>query len=228
MDDAAVNREPKPHQIKVGRGVFLGLAGLTGAYLAVGGRLRVPSPLNLLPGGTNAGGFTIYTITGGFPTFDPATYRLKVDGLVEEPREYTYADLLKMPPVSEVRFYQCVTGWVVPRPRWQGVRLWDIVQASKPTAGASALSFSCMDGAYTESLTFPQARVRDVLLAYGLNGKALSQQQGQPLRLVVPGMYGYKFAKWVNHIRVVDKVIPGYWEQNGYDVNAYIGASNGL
>ena len=121
-----------------------------------------------------------------------------------------------------------MTGWVVPKPKWEGVRLWDLVRAAKPKSNATALRFFCMDDAYTESLTFPQARPRDVLLAYGLNGKMLSRDQGLPLRLVVPGMYGYKFAKWVNRIEVVDKVVPGYWEQNGYDVDAYIGRSNGL
>jgi DMSO/TMAO reductase YedYZ molybdopterin-dependent catalytic subunit len=85
-----------------------------------------------------------------------------------------------------------------------------------------------MDNAYSESLTFEQAKQADVLLAYELDGKPLLRQQGQPLRLVVPGMYGYKYAKWVNRIEVVDRVIPGYWEQNGYDVDAYIGRSNGL
>ena len=235
MDDirAQETRErskPTPHVRKVGRGVFLGLAGVTGAALLVGNKVgkyipnvQVPSIL----GGTNVNGFTIYTIAN-FPTFDPATYRLRIDGMVAEPREYTYAELLRMPAVQETRYYQCVTGWVVPRPRWQGVRLWDLIQASKPTSGASALHFSCMDNAYTESLTFDQAKPRDVLLAYELDGKALAKEQGLPLRLVVPGMYGYKFAKWVNHVQVVNKVIPGYWEQNGYDVNAYIGASNGF
>ncbi len=216
---------PRPQTFKVGRAAFLGLSGLTGAALLLGN--RIPNAFSLLSGGTNVNGFTIYTIAG-FPTFDPATYRLKIDGLVAKPREYTYADLLALPSVSEVRYYQCVTGWVVPRPRWHGVRLWDLIQAAKPTAAARALRFTCMDGAYSESLTLDQAKPLDVLLAYGLNGKPLSRDQGQPLRLVVPGMYGYKFAKWVNHIEVIDRVVPGYWEQNGYDINAYIGRSNGL
>lgn len=212
----------------VGRGVFLGLAGVTAAGMglyAAGVKVGLPNFSGLLPG-NNVGGFTIYTING-FPSFDATTYRLKVDGLVEEPREYTFHDLLAMSAVEETRYFQCVTGWVVPRPRWRGVRLWDLVAASRPKTAAKALSFSCLDNAYTESLTIPQARQRDALLAYGLNGKALSRQQGYPLRLVVPGMYGYKYAKWVNHIRVVDKVIPGYWENNGYDVDAFIGRSNG-
>jgi DMSO/TMAO reductase YedYZ molybdopterin-dependent catalytic subunit len=107
------------------------------------------------------------------------------------------------------------------------VRLWDLIAAAAPTSGATALRFFSMDNAYTESLTLAQAKVPDVLLAYGLNGKRLSRQQGAPVRLLVPGMYGYKSAKWVNRIEVVDKVVPGYWEQNGYDVDAYIGSSNG-
>ena len=221
-------RSPEPVPMKVGRGVFLGLAGVTGVGLVLGSRVNLSKYLPSLPGGQNVGGFTIYNIASGYPMFDPSTYRLRVDGLVEEPREYTYADLVRMSAVRETRYYQCVTGWVVPHPRWEGVRLWDIVQASKPTAAGTDLFFSCMDNAYTESLTFAQAKQRDVLLAYGLNGKALAREQGLPLRLVVPGMYGYKYAKWVNHVQVVNKVIPGYWEQNGYDINAYIGASNGL
>lgn len=232
METAIAKTAPKPRQLKVGRDVFLGLAGVTGAYLVLGNKLpKLGSPAgflsNVLGSGKNVDGFTIYTIAD-FPTFDPKQYRLRVDGLVDEPREYTYQELLKMPAISETRYYQCVTGWVVPKPRWQGVRLWDIVQASRPKSSGRDLRFTCMDNAYSESLTFDQAKVKDVLLAYGLNGKALSQDQGLPLRLVVPGMYGYKFAKWVNHIEVVDKVIPGYWEQNGYDINAYIGNSNGL
>lgn len=218
--------------IKVGRGVFLGLASLTVGWAALrqaGVKVTPPavSGLSGLLNQTVNGGFTIYNIAGSVPAFDPSTYRLTVNGLVDEPREYTFADLTAMTPVEETRYYQCVTGWVVPRPRWKGVRLWDIVQASRPKLNASALRFTCMDDAYSESLTLGQAKVRDVLLAYGLDGKPLLPEQGWPLRLVVPGMYGYKFAKWVNNITVTDHVIPGYWEDNGYNVNAYIGRSNG-
>ncbi len=215
----------------IGRGVFLGLVGATGAIAGANAAgLKIPWPnINLsalVPGG-NINGFTIYTIAG-FPSMSAADYRLRIDGLVEEPKEYTLNDLLAMRAVEETRYYQCVTGWVVPRPRWHGTRLWDLITASKPRPSATALHFTCFDGAYTESLTLDQARQPDVLLAYGLDGKPLSVDQGFPIRLVVPGMYGYKFAKWVSQVTVTDRVMPGYWEQNGYDVNAYIGRSNGL
>ncbi|MGH2448932.1 MAG: molybdopterin-dependent oxidoreductase, partial [Chloroflexota bacterium] len=213
------------HVWRVGRAGFLALSAVTAGGLFLGKKLPSVN-LSALGGGQNVDGFTIYTING-FPTFNKSTYRLHVAGLVDQERQYSYADLLAMPSVSETRYYQCVTGWIVPKPRWTGVRLWDIIQASHPRPEARALQFLCMDNAYSESLTFEQAKKSDVLLAYGLNGKALSTEQGLPLRLAVPGMYGYKFAKWVNRIQVVDRVIPGYWENNGYDVDAYIGRSNG-
>ncbi|HZU13323.1 MAG TPA: molybdopterin-dependent oxidoreductase [Chloroflexota bacterium] len=210
---------------RIGRAAFLGLAALTTGALLAGRKL--PSAGSLLGGGSNVDGFTIYTIAN-IPEVDPASFQLHVGGLVDEPRTYSYHDLLAMPAVHETRYFQCVTGWSVPHPRWTGVRLWDLVAASRPISDARALHVRCLDQAYTESLTLDQARQADVLLAYGLNGHPLSRDQGFPLRLVVPGMYGYKFAKWVNHVEVVDRVMPGYWEQNGYDVNAYIGHSNGV
>src|SRR5947209_11516962 len=224
MDATHKPLEPQPHTFRFGRLAFLGMLGLTGAALVAG--KKIPNVVSLA-GGTNVDGFTIYTING-FPAFSPSTYRLTVTGMVEHERSYSFADLAALPAVTETKYYQCVTGWVVPRPKWKGVRLWDLIEASRPTGNASALRFLCMDNAYSESLTFEQAKKSDVLLGYELNGKPLSRQQGQPLRLVVPGMYGYKFAKWVNRIEVVDRVTPGYWEQNGYDVDAYIGRSNGL
>lgn len=214
---------PQPHTFRFGRAAFLGLAGLTAGFLAWGKRL--PSPVQLLAAGSNQDGFVIYTIAD-FPAFHPDTYRLEISGLVEHPRSYTYQDLLARPKVRQTTYYQCVTGWIVQSPRWSGVHLWDLIEAARPTARAKALRFLCLDNAYSESLTLDQARKPGVLLAYGLNGRALSRQQGMPLRLVVPDMFGYKYAKWVNRIEVVDRVIPGYWERNGYDVDAYIGRSN--
>src|SRR5947199_1643824 len=115
--------EPRPYNFRFGRLAFLGLIGATGAALVAG--KKIPNVVSLASG-QNQGGFTIYTIAG-FPTFNPANYRLQVTGMVEKEQSYSYQDLLAMPPVVETRYYQCVTGWVVPKPKWRGVRLWDIV-----------------------------------------------------------------------------------------------------
>ena len=66
-----------------------------------------------------------------------------------------------------------------------------------------------------------------MLLAYGMDGKPLSRPHGAPVRLVMPQMYGYKSVKWVERIEVQAEAEPGYWEQHGYDSDAWLGKSNG-
>lgn len=222
-------RRPVPQPIektyKFGRGAFLALAGVSAGALFIGKR-GLPS-ISLVPGTASAEGFTIYTVTSGYPAFNAQQYRLRIDGMVEHPLTMTIDDILRAPHVTEKRFYQCVTGWTVPNATWTGIRLRDLLDRVRPQAGAHAVKFYSFDGVYTESLTMEQARHPDVLVAYKLMGKPLAQSQGAPLRLVVPGMYGYKFIKWLDRIELIPEPIDGYWEQNGYDRDAYIGRSNG-
>ncbi|GAC1444255.1 MAG: hypothetical protein NVSMB52_03410 [Chloroflexota bacterium] len=218
---------PQPAQktFKLGRTAFLGLAGLTAGALVLG-KKGLPS-VNLVPGADSVNGFTIYTVTSGYPAFHADSYRLQIDGLVKHPITLKIDDILREPSITEKRFYKCVTGWTVPDAKWTGIRLSTLLDRVQPHADAHAVKFYSFDGVYTESLTMAQARQSDVLLAYKLMDKPLSRAQGAPLRLVVPGMYGYKFAKWVNRVELVHAPIDGYWERNGYDRDAYIGHSNG-
>ncbi len=94
-------------------------------------------------------------------------------------------------------------------------------------SGAKALKFSSSDGTYTESLTLEQATTMDCIVATHLEGTVVNREHGGPVRLYVAPMYGYKSLKWLDQIEVVDAVEPGYWEVRGYDVDAYVGASNG-
>jgi DMSO/TMAO reductase YedYZ molybdopterin-dependent catalytic subunit len=228
MDTTKTRPVPQPasRNFKLGRKAFLGLTGVTAGALVVGSR-GVPS-IDFVPGLASVGGFTIYTVTGGYPAFHADSYRLTVDGMVNSPYSLTIDDILRESSVTEKRFYQCVTGWTVPDATWTGVRLASLLDRAQPHGGAGAVKFYSFDGVYTESLTMAQARHPDVLLAYKLDGKPLSRPQGAPLRLVVPGMYGYKFIKWVNRVELIPHPIDGYWEQNGYDRDAYIGRSNGV
>lgn len=227
IQGGAARRTPQPidKTYRLGRGAFLGLAGLTAGALFIG-KQGLPS-LSFIPGSTNINGFTIYTVTNGYPTFSADSFRFTMDGLVKQPFSLSLADILRHPAVSETRDYQCVTGWKVPQVRWTGIRLSALLDRAQPHPDAQALTFYSFDGAYTESLTMAQARQSDVLLAYKIMDQPLSRAQGAPLRLVVPGMYGYKFAKWVNRVELVRQPIDGYWERNGYDRDAYIGHSNG-
>ena len=207
----------------------MGLVALGAAGIAFGSKVQnsigdvVGSGLGgLIPGGNR---FRIYTITGGFPSIPPEAYRLEVSGLVDRPLVLTLADLQAMPATALVRDFQCVTGWRVDGVHWEGVRLSDVLLAAGVQPNASALAFESYDQADTESLTLDQAHLPDVLVAYRMLGGPITVEHGGPVRLYVARMYGYKSIKWLSAIRVVDHVEPGFWEQNGYPVDAWVGGS---
>lgn len=209
-------------QRRVGRKIFLGALGL-GAVGVASNTLLNPVVSRVKGAALPVSGFTIYTVAP-IPTFHPATWRLSVGGLVEHTLSLSYNDLLNLPALSVVRDYQCVTGWVVQRCHWQGVSLQTLARIAGARPSARFINVYSMDGVYAESLRLPsQAFKPDVMLGYNLNGKALVRQQGAPLRLVVPEMYGYKYAKWINRVEFSDRQEIGYWEQNGYTVDAYLG-----
>ena len=222
----------------VGRRVVLGLLGLGTLGIVTGTRtqdavtsflapiqLRDPTGLtSLLPVGDT---FRFYSVTGGVPSRDAATYRLAVSGLVDHPTTYTLADLQAMPQTDLVRDFQCVTGWRVPQVHWSGVRLSRILERAGVQPSGRALRLTSFDGTYTDSLTLDQARLPDVLVALKMLGTDVAHNHGGPVRLYVAPMYGYKSVKWLSGIEVTDQVIPGYWEHRGYDVDGFVGRSNG-
>jgi len=220
----------------VGRRVFLGVLGVGAVGVLVGARVqdwleRTVSPLVAKDGsGLSAflpiGRFRIYTVTGELPSKSKADYRLKVRGLVDQPVTLTYADLRAMTPLNLTRDFQCVTGWRVHDVKWRGVKLADVLDRAGVQPTAKAVRFFSFDGTYTESLTLEQARRADVMVAYQLEGNDISDAHGGPVRLYVAPMYGYKSIKWLDRIEVTDEVVPGYWEDRGYDVDAWIGRSN--
>jgi DMSO/TMAO reductase YedYZ molybdopterin-dependent catalytic subunit len=161
------------------------------------------------------------------PNIHPAAYRLRVNGLVDAPKSFTLADLKAMPRAEQVSDFHCVTGWVVSNVRWGGVRIADVMEAAGAKANVSALRFVSAEVPYEDSLTVKQALLPDVMLAYEMDGKPLPREHGAPVRLVIPDMYGYKSVKWVNQIELRTSAPTGYWEQHGYDVDAWLGRSNG-
>ncbi|MEV7127035.1 molybdopterin-dependent oxidoreductase [Streptomyces sp. NPDC093260] len=222
----------------VGRRVFLATLGLGALGVAAAPTLQRgledflgaasghdPTGLTgLLP---NGGGFRYYSVTASVPHRDAGDYRLTVDGLVDRPTTYTLADLRALPQTRTVRDVQCVTGWRVPRTPFEGVRLSRLLDAAGVRPSAKAVRFTCFDGAYTESLTLAQARRPDVLVALRMRDEDIGHDHGGPVRLYVAPMYFYKSAKWLSGITVTDEVRPGYWEERGYDVDAWVGRSNG-
>jgi len=215
---------------RIGRGVFLvtlagGLSSLFWGK-AVWGHLSgtlggVASALG--PGS----GWRIYTVAATMPTFDPESWRLKIGGLVEQPMEITYDELRALPQTAEIKDFHCVTGWSVDNVHWRGVRFQDLLAKARPRPEAHALEFVSAEQPYVDYLTLKQANLPDAMLAWEMDGQPLLREHGAPVRVVIPEMYGYKNVKWVAEINLVRRAGSGYWENLGYDQNAWVGRSNG-
>ncbi|MEV6944122.1 molybdopterin-dependent oxidoreductase [Streptomyces sp. NPDC051172] len=231
--------QPPPERgTPVGRRVLLGTIGLGALGVVAAPALqralegflgaaaeKDPTGLTgLLP---NGGGFRYYSVTSSVQHKNATNYRLTVDGLVDRPKTYTLDDLRALPQTRLVKDVQCVTGWRVPGTPFEGVRLSRLLDAAGVRSSAGAVRFTSFDGAYTESLTLDQARRSDVLVALRMQDKNIGHDHGGPVRLYVAPMYFYKSAKWLSGITVTEDVKPGYWEDRGYDVDAWVGHSNG-
>jgi DMSO/TMAO reductase YedYZ molybdopterin-dependent catalytic subunit len=230
--------EPEEQGRPVGRRIVLGMLGLSALGIVFGKQLDdaqsdVLAPVvahdptglsDLLPAVDR---FRYYNVTDSEPLRTAATYQLTIGGLVDRPMTLTLADLEALPQTSLIKDFQCVTGWRVPQVHWSGVALPDLLDYVGVQKGATALRFTSFDGVYTESLTLAQAQRRDVLVALQMLGAPVTRDHGGPVRLYVAPMYGYKSCKWLGGIELASKVTPGFWEDEGYDVDAWVGKSNG-
>jgi DMSO/TMAO reductase YedYZ molybdopterin-dependent catalytic subunit len=224
---------PEPDSQRFGRRVFLlMLGGGVSSFAWAGWASRVFSPVTsqfsqLLADVLPVGGWRIYTISGSMPVFDPDTWRLEIGGLVKRPRSLSYDDLAALPRAEQISTFHCVTGWTVKNVHWAGVRFSDLLDLAEPLPEAHAIRFVSLEQPYTDSLTLAQVRLRDVMLAYELDGQPLSRPHGAPARVVIPEMYGYKGVKWLTRMDLVGVQPRGYWEGLGYDQDAWVGRSNG-
>lgn len=160
-----------------------------------------------------------------------ADWRLKIDGLVARPTELSLAALKLMPARTQITRHDCVEGWSAIG-KWTGVPLADILRAAGVLPGARYVVFHCADelektldgsGRYYESIDLVDAFHPQTILAYGMNGGDLSVGHGAPLRLRVERQLGYKQAKYLMRIELVDSLHGlwggngGYWEDRGYE-----------
>jgi DMSO/TMAO reductase YedYZ molybdopterin-dependent catalytic subunit len=156
---------------------------------------------------------------GGRPRIDEASWKIRVDGLVERPLEFDLKEFKALPHVDEVQDFHCVTTWSVRDCRWRGVRLADLLTMAGVRSEAAHVFVECYGG-YSTNFPLAVALMPDVLLADEYRRKPLEHRFGGPVRLVVPPLYAYKSAKWVNRITLVAQERLGYWERNGYSNQA--------
>ena len=159
-----------------------------------------------------------------------ALYRLRVEGLVETPREYSLAELHNMPARTQITRHDCVEGWSCIA-KWTGVPLALILDEVRPKSNARYCVFHCFDiyasvaggRPYYESIDMIDARHPQTILAYGMNDASLPVANGAPLRVRVERQLGYKMAKYIQRIELVEDFSQihggkgGYWQDHGYD-----------
>jgi DMSO/TMAO reductase YedYZ molybdopterin-dependent catalytic subunit len=160
-----------------------------------------------------------------------AQYRLVVEGLVRRPSRFSLADLKAMPARSQITRHDCVEGWSAIG-GWTGVPLGHLLRTVGVDRRARYAVFRCADdldnspdgsGLYYESIDLFDAFHPQTLMAYAMNGKPLDAAHGAPLRLRIERQLGYKHAKYVMRIQLVDRVDNigrgkgGYWEDRGYE-----------
>ncbi|MCT2537877.1 molybdopterin-dependent oxidoreductase [Aquibacillus koreensis] len=168
-----------------------------------------------------SGEFRYYTITE-MPTFTNENWSLTIDGLVDNKLFYNWKDFIQLDRSAQVSNFHCVTGWSVYNVVWEGIPLKEFLDKAGVHANAKYVKLHSGDGVYTDSLTMSEAMMDDMMVAVLLDGELITQENGGPVRLVTPRLYGYKSVKWLTRIELIEDEHIGYWEERGYPQNAWV------
>jgi DMSO/TMAO reductase YedYZ molybdopterin-dependent catalytic subunit len=156
------------------------------------------------------------------PRVNADTWKLRITGMVDQPFEINFEELLSMDSVEEPITLQCVSnevgGDLVGTAVWQGVRLTDLLERARLQEGATQVIGESVDAFTAGFPTELLADGRSALVAYAMNGELLPIRHGFPARLVVSGLYGYVSAtKWLREIRLTTwEAEDGYWMPRGW------------
>ena len=151
---------------------------------------------------------------------DEESYRLTIDGLVENPAGYSYDEVIDgYQSYKKVVTLDCVEGWSVTL-LWEGVLVNDLLEQAGVLPEAKVIIFHAHDG-YTTSFPVEYVLDNDILMAYKMNEATIPPERGFPFQLVAESKWGYKWIKWIDGIELsADENYRGYWEQRGYSNTA--------
>jgi DMSO/TMAO reductase YedYZ molybdopterin-dependent catalytic subunit len=164
----------------------------------------------------------------GTQHIDKNTYKLSITGLVNNPLNYNYDDIINnFNSTTKVATLPCVEGWSVSM-LWEGVLIGDLLQSvGGVTSNANTVIFIASDG-YSSSLPLDYVRQNNIMIAYKMNNVTLMPETGWPFFLVAENQYGYKWVEWITEINVSNNLnYLGYWESRGYPNNATVIGSSG-
>ncbi|MBC7578406.1 MAG: sulfite oxidase-like oxidoreductase [Tardiphaga sp.] len=178
------------------------------------GRIARPEEQRLPPGQHLTGDWPVLDL-GVTPNISQDRWRLDVYGAVENPLFWDFAQFSAQPQQQFISDIHCVTTWSRYDNRWDGLSTRELLAACKPRDDAQFVVLHSHDG-YTTNLTLQDFAAEDALLAHSWQGQPIERDHGGPVRLIVPHLYFWKSAKWLQRIEFVTEDKPGYWEVRGY------------
>ena len=149
------------------------------------------------------------------PRLDTATWTMTVDGLVEQPTTWTWAELMELPRATYEGDIHCVTTWSRLGMTFGGVSVDTLLAAARPRPEARFVLATSHTG-YATNLPLADVTGGKAWIAWEADGQPLPRDHGGPARLLVPHLYFWKSAKWVSGLRLLEHDEPGFWERNGY------------
>ncbi|WP_035987211.1 sulfite oxidase-like oxidoreductase [Leptolyngbya sp. KIOST-1] len=165
------------------------------------------------PGQHLAKGFPVLTY-GDTPHLTQADWSLAITGLAT-PKTFGWSDMMALPQTDFTADFHCVTTWSKLDVTWRGIRVTDLLAQLEVDAAATDVMLHCYGG-YTTNLTLEDFARPENFFAHTLEGEPLPPDHGGPMRLVVPHLYAWKSAKWINGVEFLAKPALGFWERNGY------------
>ncbi|MBC8120897.1 MAG: sulfite oxidase-like oxidoreductase [Gemmatimonadaceae bacterium] len=165
------------------------------------------------PGQHLANGFPLMTY-GRAPKVEKADWQFRVWGLAGE-KSFRWDDFMGMPVHSFTDDFHCVTRWSKLGVQWTGIKVTDFMSRIELDPRAKHVTAHCYGG-YTTNLSLDDFVREQNFFAFQLFGEPLPIEHGGPLRLVVPHLYAWKSAKWINGLEFVEQEQLGFWEVNGY------------
>ncbi|UKS28848.1 sulfite oxidase-like oxidoreductase [Paenibacillus sp. HWE-109] len=152
---------------------------------------------------------------GEVPQYDMTAWSLRVFGLVKEEKSFSYEQLMALPRTQVVCDIHCVTRWSKLDTVWEGILFRDFLRLLDVQPEGKYVMIHA-DNDYETNVPLEDLMGDDILLAMTFDGKPLTQKHGWPLRLVVPHLYFWKSAKWIQGIEFMAEDREGFWERNGF------------
>ncbi|MGY3544664.1 DMSO/TMAO reductase YedYZ molybdopterin-dependent catalytic subunit [Bradyrhizobium sp. USDA 4472] len=178
------------------------------------GRITRPEDQRLPPGQHLTKDWPVLDL-GVLPPVSRERWRLDVYGAIEQPLFWTFAEFAEQKQDQFTSDIHCVTTWSRYDNEWEGLATRELLATCRPRDDARFVVLHCYDG-YTTNLALEDFAAEDALLAHSWSGQKLSDEHGGPVRLVVPHLYFWKSAKWLQAIEFVTDDAPGFWEVRGY------------